>query len=326
MNVYDFDMTIYRGNCTLDFYLFCLKKDWRLLRFLPAQCWAGLLFLLGRLERGAFKERFYRYMVGVGDIDEWLAAFWQRHLEKIAPWYIWRQQPDDVIISASPAFLLAPACQQLHIRHLIASAVDPATGDCTGPNCYGEEKVRRFRAAFGEVAVDEFYSDSLSDRPMALLAKKSYIVRRDRFISWHIYEYTVKRKRFDPFLKREFPAFLFIGCFHLVATVLLAALCSLRLAVMPAFVVGFLLSITIAYLLHAAFSFRTVLSFGPYLKFFLAHLPSFIGQLLCLHLFYNVFGWRELIAYALTSCVGLLITSLIRIFLVIRLKYKNLTT
>ena len=38
MNVFDFDGTIYSGDSTIDFYFFALKRNVKLLLFLPRQC------------------------------------------------------------------------------------------------------------------------------------------------------------------------------------------------------------------------------------------------------------------------------------------------
>ena len=98
-------------------------------------------------------------------------------------WYQAQRREDDVIVSASPEFLLAPIAAQLGAR-LIASRVDPFTGQYDGENCHGAEKVRRFQAEFGAAQPDAFYSDSLSDAPMARLATRAYLVRGERVLPW----------------------------------------------------------------------------------------------------------------------------------------------
>ena len=64
----------------------------------------------------------------------------------------------------------------------MGSPVDRHTGRFSGLNCHGEEKVRRFREVFPEVQIDEFYSDSHSDAPLAALAKRAWLVRGDERI------------------------------------------------------------------------------------------------------------------------------------------------
>ena len=80
--------------------------------------------------------------------------------------------------------MLKPICEKLGIKHLIASRVDPKTGKYSGENCHGKEKVRRFYEIFGKTEVDEFYSDSHSDEPMAKIAKKAFLVKGEAVSPW----------------------------------------------------------------------------------------------------------------------------------------------
>ena len=89
-----------------------------------------------------------------------------------------------MIISASPEFLLAPICRKLGIKHLIASKVDSKSGKYSGINCHGKEKVRRFCEKFKDGEVDEFYSDSLSDTPLAEISKKAFLVNGNKITEW----------------------------------------------------------------------------------------------------------------------------------------------
>ena len=95
-----------------------------------------------------------------------------------------QKKTDDVIISASPEFLLSPVCKKLGLKYLIASRVDKNTGKYNGINCHGKEKVRRFYEEFGETDVEEFYSDSYSDTPMAEIANKAFMVKKDEITPW----------------------------------------------------------------------------------------------------------------------------------------------
>ena len=59
---------------------------------------------------------------------------------------------------------------------LIASRVHPTTGLYTGENCFGPEKVFRLMEQCPGCTFEEFYSDSLSDTPLADLAERAYLV------------------------------------------------------------------------------------------------------------------------------------------------------
>ena len=104
-------------------------------------------------------------------------------MDGIYPWYMAQRRPDDLVISASPEFLLRPVADRLGFA-LIASRVDPATGRTEGLNCHGEEKLRRFRARYGDAPVERFYSDSLSDAPMARAAREAFMIRRGTVLPW----------------------------------------------------------------------------------------------------------------------------------------------
>lgn len=185
MNVYDFDKTIYRGDSTLNFYLFSLWRNPIIVMRFPKQIIAYIKYRLGFITKVEFKEKFYIFLHDIKNIDEEVIVFWKKNLSKIAPWYIDQANKSDVIISASPEFLLKPACEKLGIRTLIASRVDKFSGKYTGQNCYGDEKVKRFKEQCGNEVINSFYSDSRSDEPMAKLALKAFYIKGNEIVLWY---------------------------------------------------------------------------------------------------------------------------------------------
>lgn len=183
MNVYDFDNTIYKGDSTRDFYFYSLMKYPLIIRFLPYQGWYFIKFALGIINKTQFKEKFYIFFKGIKDIDSHIDSFWKEYKKNLKSWYFDIQNKDDIIISASPEFLLKPVCESIGIKHLEASRVDKLTGKYDGLNCYGNEKVVRFNAVYnGEI--ENFYSDSYSDSPLAEISKNAYLVKGDRIFRW----------------------------------------------------------------------------------------------------------------------------------------------
>lgn len=176
MNVYDFDKTIYPGDSATHFWLFCVSRHpaaaLSLLRAVPP----GLRALTGRLSRGELKQSMYSFLARLPDPEGEVRAFWDSHIDRIYPWYLARKRPDDLVISASPDFLIGEACRRLQIRYM-ATPMDPATGRLLGPNCRDAEKPVRYRDTYGAEPVEEFYSDSLSDLPMMELAERGYLVK-----------------------------------------------------------------------------------------------------------------------------------------------------
>ena len=184
MNVYDFDKTIYYDDSTTDFYFYCLRRFPKTWLYIPCLVYGGIGYGLHLMSKTQMKGYIYTFLRGVKDVDKVVEQFWDAHEHKIKKWYRKQQRADDVIISASPEFLLKPICKRLHIQYLIASEVDPKTGKILGENCWGPQKVVRFKEKeyYGEV--DEFYSDSYSDDPLAQLAKRSYLVQGDQRVPW----------------------------------------------------------------------------------------------------------------------------------------------
>lgn len=183
MNVYDFDHTIYPGDSTLDFWRFCVKHCPSALCSLPGAVLSGGLFKVGLCSRENFKGRFYRFLRHIPDVEGAVDTFWAGHLSRLYPWYLERKREDDLIISASPEFLILPVCRLLGVRG-IASPVSPETGELLGPNCRGEEKVVRLRRDFPGEPIEEFCSDSRSDAPLAALAGRAWLVKDGQRLPW----------------------------------------------------------------------------------------------------------------------------------------------
>lgn len=185
MNIYDFDNTIFKGDSTACFYIYCLKKHPKIICKAPSLI-TGVVkyYVLKKGTKTEFKEKMYQFLKFC-NIERDVEDFWKVKINNIKAWYKDQQQKEDIIISASPEFLLAVPCKMLGIKRLIASRVNPVTGKYTGENCHGEEKVRRLYAEFPkDIVIDKFYSDSYSDTPLAKLAKQSYMVKGDSLSKW----------------------------------------------------------------------------------------------------------------------------------------------
>ncbi len=311
MNAYDFDNCIYGGDCTIDFFRFCLSKKRALVRFLPHQLWGFVLYAFGFIDKTAFKQRFFCFLQGVEHLDGTLAAFWDAHEAKICAWYLERQQENDVIISASPEFLLKPCCDRLGISRLVASRVDSATGVFSGENCYGAEKPKRLMEDLGIQSLDAFYSDSLSDLPMAQRANESFLVRKGQILRWEDYRMSALDKVKRSFFSFEFLRFLVIGGINTFNGVVFSYLFSKILPAQVAFWCGYLLGLCISYLLNSALTFHAPLKLTRMLRFFVSYIPNFLIQNVVVYLVHGVFGQTELTAYILAAVIGIPVTFLL---------------
>ncbi len=173
MNIYDFDCTIHKGDSGIAFYLYCLKKRPYIALLWPVQALAALLHLLRVIDITSMKQVFYIYFrfAGARDLVE---SFWRQDMHNIYPWYMEARTDNDVLISASPQFVLEPICRELGIKTLIASRVDPVSGRYTGKNCSGDEKALRFREVFPDEVPDNAYYDRDSDLAVSRLARHGF--------------------------------------------------------------------------------------------------------------------------------------------------------
>ena len=186
MNVYDFDKTIFYPDSTACFYRYCLRRiPGTLLPTLPKALAAGLCYRAGKTAARELKQLLFAFLpkLSAAELDALVSDFWREDERRIGAWYLMQKRPDDLIISASPRFLLSPICAKLGVS-LIATEMDPRTGIISGENCHDYEKPRRFYAEYPGAKVDCFYSDSLTDSPMAALAERAFLVNKHRLSPW----------------------------------------------------------------------------------------------------------------------------------------------
>ncbi|MCR5135944.1 MAG: haloacid dehalogenase-like hydrolase [Oscillospiraceae bacterium] len=185
MNVYDFDGTVFHPDSSYCFFLFCLRRWPRaVLKVIPPSLIQMIRYLHGGKEDAQkLKEALFSFLNRIEDPETAAEAFWELSFDRIESWYLQQKRSDDLVISASPEFLLTPAVRRLGVR-LIATPMNPYTGRIEGKNCHDREKCRRFLEAYPGEKVEEFYSDSLSDTPMAELAEKAFLVKGPEIQPW----------------------------------------------------------------------------------------------------------------------------------------------
>lgn len=191
--IYDFDDTIYNGDSSVDFFFYMLKNGHVKFSNIIKMLYTFLLWKLKIVKKERFKESFFAIVKNVEDIDKTVLDFWKEHKKNIKNYYKEKKHDKDIIISASPEFLLKPICKELEVKKLMASPVNKKTGLYEGINCHNKEKVRRLNEVYQDYEVLETYSDSLSDKPILDLAKEGFIVKGDKLIPYEkkIYDKTI---------------------------------------------------------------------------------------------------------------------------------------
>ena len=184
MNVYDFDKTVFYPDSSASFILFSLRRHpSAFIRTAPAAALYWLLYILRAVKTKKLKEKLFAFLRYIPDAEGDVELFWKENFDRIGLWYLAQKRSDDVIISASPEFLLRPAAEKLGVR-LIGTRMDINTGRINGENCHDVEKPLRFAELFPGGRVEAFYSDSLSDAPMAKLAERAYLVKKEKISNW----------------------------------------------------------------------------------------------------------------------------------------------
>lgn len=312
MNVYDFDKTIFKGDSTEKFYFFCLKRCPKMLKHIPATFINFIKYAFGKITKTQFKEVMYRFLLEVPNVDAFVKEFWEKNKSNIYEWYLETRREDDVVISASPEFLLEGICRNLGIGTLMASRVDKNTGKYDGENCHGKEKVLRFRERFGNEKIHSFYSDSLSDTPLAEIAQDAHIVTHDgHLIPWETFKPTLWGKIKKAVLTSEFVMFALIGCVNVADAVLFEYLMSLWLGTKVGFIAGYLMSISLSFVLNSKFNFRTSLSIDKYLKFLISYIPNFLLQNVFVTFMHNTTALHDAVIFLISALVAVPVTYLL---------------
>ena len=185
MNIYDFDKTIYDGDSSIDFFKYCLTKNKKCIIVVLKTIIDILLYKLKIIKKEKLKSTFFSILKYFDDPELIVIEFWKEKQYKLKDFYLKQKKDTDIIISASPEFLLKPVADKYNFK-LIATKVNIKTGKLLTKNCHGEEKVKRLNE-IGITECNNFYSDSLSDTPLSNIAKHSYIVKNNTIINWEEY-------------------------------------------------------------------------------------------------------------------------------------------
>lgn len=177
MNVYDFDRTIFYPDSMARFGLFCVRRHPKLLfKFLLPLFPIGIKYVFKKARRSQIIARYNSIIKFLKNPDKDISDYWKKFEKNLSPWYLKQKRNDDLIISASPEYLLKPLTDKLGVN-LIATKVDRETGVMIGNVSIAREKAK-YIIDMDMPLIENFYSDSLSDTPLALLAEKAFIVKK----------------------------------------------------------------------------------------------------------------------------------------------------
>ena len=175
MNVYDFDGTIFYSDCSIGFALWCMKRHPKLwVTFFPSLVKNLILYKRGKIPNYLMQRRMFSYLTMIDDFEIQIERYWDKYEKKISAWYLAQKKPDDLIISAAPACIIAPIARRLGVNFM-ATEFDREYGVFVDNLMYAKEKAK-YMIDHGFPVIDNFYSDSLADTPLALCAEKAHLV------------------------------------------------------------------------------------------------------------------------------------------------------
>lgn len=176
MNVYDFDGTIFYSDCSIGFALWCMKRHPKLwFTFLPGMIKSLIMHKLGILPNYLLQRKMFSYLTMIDDFDIQIELYWDKYENRISAWYLAQKRPDDLIISASPDCIIGPIANRLGVNYM-ATEYDREYGVFMNNLMYAKEKAK-YIIDHGFPVIDNFYSDSLADTPLALCAEKAHLVK-----------------------------------------------------------------------------------------------------------------------------------------------------
>ena len=143
----------------------------------------------GHRDRGKLKAASVReFLKGTpraqleADAEAFAGQVWPGFMryDALACWKDWGEKGAyRVIVTASPETTVAPFARRLGAEALLGTPLlfdgdDRVAGAFAGPNCRGEEKVLRLRAAFGEdMQLAAAYGDTTGDTEMLAVADEA---------------------------------------------------------------------------------------------------------------------------------------------------------
>ena len=101
-NMYSFDKLIYKGNINRDFYIFCLKRNKKLIKYIFIHLFYFIMGLLSNKFYLKYKTKYHNYLKNVNNLNKLYQEFYNKYKYKINKWYLNNYNKNNYIISNSP--------------------------------------------------------------------------------------------------------------------------------------------------------------------------------------------------------------------------------
>lgn len=309
--MYDFDKTIYDGDSSVDFFMFCFKKGYVSFRNFLDIIGSGFKYISGVIDITKFKESVFGFLSNINNIDDVVVEFWDRNKYKIKNFYLDKEHDRDIINSAGPYFLLKPICDELGVMDLIASDVDKKCGKFISRNNSGDVKVVNFNNKYSMYKVVDVYSDSLVDIPILNLGINKFIVRGCNIIRFEDYKVNVIKalfKRLWLFYREhlEIINYLFVGGCTTVVSIGCYGLCrGCGIGLIVSNVISWVLAVVFAYFANRVFVFNSdnVNMVREFISFGGSRVITLVLDTLLMLLFVNYMSIDDLVSKIIVQIV-----------------------
>ena len=193
--IFDVDFTLTKRETLVEFYFFMMKKNPRLLKYLPKSIYSTIFYVLKIHDASKVKKTFIRFIDGIeeNEMKKIVKEFYEKRLSKIlykdAIGMIKKMKAEGFkiyLISASAEFYLSELYNIEEVDKVIGTRFTLENGlhrnQITGENCKGEEKVKRLKEVLKNENVEVdfensyMFSDSLSDLPLFDLVGHPYLI------------------------------------------------------------------------------------------------------------------------------------------------------
>lgn len=184
MRVFDFDNTIYDGESGIDFFLYYVKHfPMQIIKYIPSFTRCVIKYKMGKLSIDDVLTD-YAYIPReccqkFEDPEREIRDFWDRHEKKVKKWVTDIIKEGDLVLSAAPEPLLFEICNRIGIKNVIGSGLDIKTGEIS-QLCFRDNKIKMFKDAYGDIEIDEFYTDSMNDKPFMDISKDVFFITGDK--------------------------------------------------------------------------------------------------------------------------------------------------
>lgn len=193
--IFDVDFTLTKRETLVEFYFFMMKKNPKLIRYLPKSIFSSVFYVLKIHDASKLKKTFIRFIDGIeeNEMKKIVKEFYEKRLSKI----LYKDAIDTIkkmkaqgykiyLISASAEFYLSELYNIGEVDKVIGTRFTLENGlhrnEIFGENCKGEEKVKRLKEVLKNenIQVDfensYMFSDSLSDLPLFNLVGHPYLI------------------------------------------------------------------------------------------------------------------------------------------------------